>query len=405
MSVVLAIVHHQVFGGPHNQVLRLRHALAERGWETIAVLPDFPGNAAERLRAGGVKVIQMPLHKPRKSLNPLRHLELLFGFVPEVANLRRIIREQRADLVQVFGPIYPHGAIAAHLEHVPVVWQLLGTFAPLPIRTAFMPAVLYLSDIVMTTGQAIARAHPGASSLGKRLVPFYPPVDTEEFRPDPVRRARAREELGIPPDALLVGTVGNLNWVKGHDLLVRAAALVRQRIPNTFFRILGATTSTQVRYYEEHVRSLAGRLGLLREERLQFVEPGSRVAEFLPAFDLFVLTSRAEGVPTSVLEAMACGLPVVSTDVGAVREVVEEGTTGRVVASRDSHAVAAPIIELLSKPNLRQAMGSAARKIAVERYDISACAETHLAAYKLACHHRSHRHYTKPSKALNRPAD
>ena len=405
MKVLLAVVHHEVFGGPHNQILRLQNSLAERGWETVAVLPDTRGNAAERLRAAGIRVIQTPLHRPRKTLHPGRHVELVFGFLPEIANLRRIIREQHADLVQVFGPIYPHGAIAAHLERVPVVWQLLGTFAPLPVRTAFMPAVLYLSDVVMATGQAIARAHPGVAGLKSRLVPFYPPVDTQEFRPDPLRRAQARQELAVPPDALLVGTVGNFNWVKGHDLLVQAAAVVRQRFPNAFFRILGAATATQARYYDEHVKSLARRLGLLRENRLQFVEPGNRVAEFLPAFDLFVLTSRAEGVPTSVLEAMACGLPVVTTDVGAVREVVEDGRTGRVVAARNSPAVAGAIIELLNDPARRQAMGAAARSAAVERYDTSACAAIHLTAYELACRRKGHQHHTKPAVTLNRPAD
>jgi len=395
MSTVLAVVHHEVFGGPHNQILRLNHALEERGWETIALLPDSPGNASGRLRDTGIRVIQTPLHRPRKSLHPRRHLDLLIGFAPEINNIRRIIREQKVDLVQVFGPIYPHGAVAAHLEGVPVVWQLLGTFAPLPIRITCMPAVLYLADVVMTTGEAIARAHPGAARLKSRLVPFYPPVDTQDFRPDPVRRAWARKELGVAPNALLAGTVGNFNQVKGHDLLVQAAAQVREKIPNSFFRILGAASATQARYYDKHVKSLAGQLDLLQERRLQFVEPGSRVAEFLPAFDLFVLTSRSEGVPTSVLEAMACGLPVVTTDVGAVREVVQEGKTGRVVAARNSRAVAQAIIELLNDSAARQSMGNAARSSAIQRFDTRVCVATHLAAYELACrrcrHHRPER--------------
>lgn len=187
---------------------------------------------------------------------------------------------------------------------------------------------------------------------------------------------------------------------------MQAAALVRQKVPSSFFRILGAATATQARYYDEHVRSLAGRLGLLRGNRLRFVEPGSRVAEFLPAFDLFVLTSRSEGVPTSILEAMACSVPVATTDVGAVREVVQEGRTGHVVASRNSRAVAQAIIELLNDPATRQGMGTDARSTAIERFDTNACAATHLAAYELACRRKNRKHHPDPAvTTLNRPSD
>lgn len=292
MKTVLAVLHHPVFGGPHNQLVRLGKPLAARGWTTIAVLPEEQGNAAERLRAGGIKVVRTPLHRPRKSLHPGPHLALMSGLFREIASLRGIIREQRADLVQVFGPLYPHGALAAHLEGVPLVWQLLGTFAPYPIRLAMMPAVLYLSDVVMTTGLSIAWQHPGVRRLKERWVPFYPPVDTEEFRPDPSRRALAREELGIPPEGILVGTVGNFNRIKGHDFFVHAASYVQERFPKAFFRILGAHTPTQASYYDVKVRRVAERLGLLRNDRLRFVEPGDRVAELLPAFDLFVMTLR-----------------------------------------------------------------------------------------------------------------
>ena len=388
MKTVLAVLHHPVFGGPHNQLVRLSKPLAARGWTTIAVLPEEQGNAAERLRSAGIKVVRTPLHRPRKCLNPGPHLALMSGLFREIAGLRGIIREQRADLVQVFGPLYPHGALAAHLEGVPLVWQLLGTFAPYPIRLAMMPAILGLSDVVMTTGLSIARQHPGVRKLKHRWVPFYPPVDTEEFRPDPSRRALAREELGIPAEGILVGTVGNFNRVKGHDFFVHAASYVQARFPMAFFRILGAHTPTQASYYDAKVRRVAERLGLLRSDRMRFVEPGGRVAELLPAFDLFVMTSRAEGVPTSIVEAMACGIPVVAADVGAVREVVKHGVTGIVVPGRDARAAAGAIADLVVDPSRRLAMGAAGRMQAMKHFHTSICVETHLTAYQLACRRR-----------------
>jgi glycosyltransferase involved in cell wall biosynthesis len=384
MSIVLAVVHHPTFGGPHNQLLRMSRPLLTYGWETVVLLPEEPGNAAERLRAGGITVFQVPLHRPRKSFSLKPHWELVSGFFPEIAAVRRVIREICADVVQVIGPMYPHGAFAARREGVPVIWQLLSNFAPLPIRCAMMPMVLYLSDVVMTTGTAIAHAHPGVTRLGSRWVPFYPPVDSAAFRPDPGQRAIAREELEIPANAILVGTVGNFNWQKGHDIFIQTAAHVQQRYPDVFFRLLGATTPSQTEYYDKNVKKAAERLGLLRGGRLKFFEPGPRVAELLPAFDIFLMTSRAEGVPTTILEAMACGIPVIATDVGAVSEIIENGVTGRVVPPYDPKAAADAILHFLQNPATRVAMGSAARARAVERYDTEICVRTHQAAYSLA---------------------
>jgi glycosyltransferase involved in cell wall biosynthesis len=389
VRVVLAVIHHNIFGGPHNQVLRLHRPLLDRGWQTVAVLPAEPGNAAERLRMGGVEVLQIPLHRPRKTWRPGAHVGLVLGALPEVVALRCAIRSEGASLVQVFGPLYPHGAVAARLEGVPVVWQLLGTFAPAPVRLAMMPAVLTLSDVLMTTGFSVARAHPGARTLGRRLVPFYPPVDATEFRPDPARRAQARRELGVPPDGLLIGTVGNFNRTKGHEIFVRVASEIRRFTSKVHFRILGADTPTHSAYYESHVRDLAERLGLLSNDVLRFADPGARVAEFLPGFDIFVLTSRSEGVPTSALEAMSCGLPVVATDVGAVREVVKDGITGRVTSAGKPHAIASAILDLIHDPNLRSSMGFAGRRRAVEKYDTEVCVRTHLAAFEMAIAHRA----------------
>ena len=403
MSVALAVLHHPVFGGPHNQLLRLAAPLSARGWETVVVLPDAPGNAAERLRAAGLRVLQIPLHRPRKTLHLRPHADWILGFLPEIRALRRIIREQRADVVQVAGPMYPQGAIAARLEGVPVVWQLLSSFTPFPLRCLAMPLVLSLSDAVMTTGTRTARAHPGAVHLGNRLIPFFPPVDTQEFRPDPVRRVMARQELGVSEDTLLVGTVGNCNWQKGHDLLVRAAPALKPRFPRVAFRILGSVTPTQASYYDAHVKQLAARLGLLQDGFLKFVEPGPRVAELLPAFDLFVMPSRAEGIPTSILEAMSCALPVIATDVGGVREVVEEGVTGRLVGPGASPALAAAILDLLQNPSLRAQMGATARQRAVERYDTGICVEKHLAAYELARLRRQENSGQRASEAKRLP--
>lgn len=390
---VLFVIHYPVFGGPHNQALQLAGALRERGWDMLVVLPDEPGNAAVRLRKRGIEVIQMPLSRLRASPDPRHHLRLLTGFASQVQAIRHVITERRVDLVLVGGLPNPHAAVAASLEKVPVVWQILDTRVPRMLRPMLMPLVLSLADAVMTTGGRVAGQYPGAFRLGERLVPFCPPVDTDEFRPDQKRRVTARVELGIPEDALLIGTVGNLNPQKGHEYLVRSAARVLRTFPDTHVRILGAHTPTHARY-EARLREESAALGLIQGGRLRFQDPGARVAQLLPAFDVFLLTSvpQSEGIPTVILEAMACGVPVVAADVGGVREVLEDGVTGLIVPPLDPDAVALATARLLADPRLRHRMGKAGRERAVANWGISSCVETHLHAFEVAMRHHRARH-------------
>jgi glycosyltransferase involved in cell wall biosynthesis len=389
---VLHVIHYPLFGGPPNQALRLAAPLAARGVATSVVLPNEPGNASERLRVAGIQVVHLPLHRLRAVPNPLVQTRFLVSIPGEVAALRRVIREQSVDVVQVSGLVNPHAAIAAHLERTGVVWQLLDTRPPMLLRRLLMPWVISLADIIMTTGVGVARVHPGATDTGVRLVPFYPPVDTSVFKPDPDRRASARAELGIAPGTLLVGTVANLVPQKGLEHFVAVADALHSRRAGLQFVILGSATKSQ-RAYEVSVRRLVEASDVGKAGALPVIDPGERVAELLPALDLFLLTSvpRSEGVSTTVLEAMATGIPVVSTDVGALSEVVLDGVTGRIVSPLDDVAMAEAVWALLDDAEARTRMGLESRRRAVEFYDVEVCADTHLRAYELAARRASRR--------------
>lgn len=389
MPKVLAIIQTPVFGGPHNQMLNLVKPLAEQGWDTTVVLPPEKGTGIERLSAVGIPFIQTPLHRLRATVNPKTHLELLTGFFPEVRLLEDIIRHQQADIVQICGLMSLHGGIAAKRQGIPIVWQLLSTFAPPPLRQLLSYYVTRTADVVMTTGQKIAQMHPGISQLGDRVIPFFPPVDTDRFRPDVGQRMRARAELGVPDEGILIGTVGNRSRQKAHHRMIEAFAYLQKPYENLHFRILGAHTPSNADYYQNEVMKRAENLGLLASQQLQFVEPGNRVVDFLPAFDIFVLTSLAEGTPTAIIEAMACGVPVVAMDVGGVGELVINGKTGLLVKSTDPIVFAQTVEKLVQDDALRKQMGENSRRHAVEHFSISQCVNLHRLAFERAIrHHR-----------------
>jgi glycosyltransferase involved in cell wall biosynthesis len=384
----LFATHSPIFGGPHNQALRLSAPLANRGWETIVLLPEESGNAAQRLKAAGVEVVQIPLQRLRARADPFLQLRFALGFYGEVAQIRRVIRKFGIDLVVVGGLVNPHAAIAASLEGVPVVWQLLDTRAPAVLRAALMLLVNRLADVILTTGIEVAGRHPKALAFGDRLIPFFPPVDIGLFKPNQVQRVAARAELGLGEGDLVVGNVSNLNRQKGHDTFVAAAVHVRRRFPAVRFMILG----TSYEHHSSYTRTLwnkAGSDGLRLGRDLIVRDPGSRVAELASAMDIFWLTSepRSEGIPTVVEEAMALGLPVVTTDVGAVREAVHHGVTGFVTPPRRPQTIAEVTYPLLEDPTLRKRIGETARQWAVEHCDTEICADTHLKAFEMAMRH------------------
>ena len=239
MIRVLSIIHYPIFGGPHNRNAQVAPLLKNEGVETTVLLPVEPGNASERLRQAGVDVVTIPLARLRAKLNPVYLLRLFVQFWGDVRRIRHAIRERCIDVVQINGLVNAQGAVAARLEGVPVVWQILDTFPPMSLRRLVMPVVRWLADVVMCTGQQVAIEHPGAVGFGDHLVLFYPPVDLTRFVNSTERRLRARELLGLSHDDFVVGTVGNINPQKGHLTLIRAAARLKHLLPKARFVKIG----------------------------------------------------------------------------------------------------------------------------------------------------------------------
>jgi len=392
MRRFLSIIHYSVYGGPHNQALRLAGPLRERGWETLVLLPDEPGNAAERLRAAGVETFTVPLARLRALRSPGPHLRLARNFPRDVSRIASVLESEGADLALIGGVHNSQGAFAARRAGRAVVWQILDTNSPLAFRRLAMRAVTHFADVIMSTGHEVARVHPGALAFGDRLVPYLPPVDVGEFAPDPRRSSAARKELGLGANDLVVGTVNNLNPMKGHLTFIRAAAQVRRQRPNARFLLLGATYQHRSDY-TQMLLDEAESLGLREGTDLLVVDPGSRVSQLAPALDVFWLTSepRSEGIPTTVEEAMALGIPVVAADVGGVREVVDDGVTGFLVPSRDPEALVAATEPLLDDPARRRRMGEAARLRAEADFNLDRCADSHVIAFERAVEHRAAR--------------
>lgn len=385
MKRALYVIHYPVFGGPHNQALVLDAPMRGLGWDTSVVVPDEEGNAFGRLAEAGVDVSSMPLHRIRARLDPRLHLRYATGMRDDVRRLRMVIRRTRADVVVVGGLVNPQAPVAARLEGRPIVWQILDTHLPKPGRVLLMPFVRRASDVVMSTGTAVAAEHPGALAMGPRLVTYFPPVDVARFSRSDAAALEAREYFGFGPHDLVIGNVANLNPMKGHQWLVEAAVKLKRREPRISVLLLGAQYSHHSEYVQRLVATAeAG--GFTQGKDFVLHDPGSQVHRYIHALDVFCLTSepRSEGIPTVILEAMAAGLPVVAADVAGVSEAVVDGVTGSVIPPRDVEAVVKAVTSLIDSPGLRKAFAEAAHARARAEFDVSVCAATHARAFDQA---------------------
>lgn len=271
--------------------------------------------------------------------------------VPRIA---RLLRERRVDILHAHLPYSGVvGRVAARLAGTPaVIYTEHNVQQRYHLLTRLInQATLRLCDVTVAVSAEVRASLLRSPLVGRRTVlTILNGVDVEGLR----RAAAAdgvREEFGILPDRLVVCVVNVFRPQKRLDLWVRAARLIADAEPRATFLVVGDGP------IRPQVRDLAGRLGL--DGRIAF--PGLRhdAARLMAVFDVFMLSSVYEGLPVAVLEAMALGRPVVATRVGGLPGVIQDGRHGFLVPPGDPGALAERVVELLRRPELRQAFGEA----------------------------------------------
>jgi glycosyltransferase involved in cell wall biosynthesis len=266
--------------------------------------------------------------------------------------------------------LYGCDLIHAHMPKAHVLAGLAGSLAHLPaIATVHgMNITSHELGICRATGSHLItvcqEAFVQALAMGvpaERLTLITNGVDLKRFRPVP-RTPAFRAALDIPPDAPLVGFVGRLDHEKGPDLFMRAMAHAFHRHHDLHAVMVGDGMLAG------HLSDLATQLGL--GPRLHMAGQREVDAEVYRSLDLLAQTSRSEGMPLVLLEAMACGVPAVAIAVGGVAEVIEHEATGQIVGAGDWEGVGIKVARLLEQPERLCAMGEAARRRAEERFDL-----------------------------------
>jgi len=247
-----------------------------------------------------------------------------------------------------------------------------------PLRRIFLTNLLYplLFSAEVGVSQAITEGmnqRPLSRLLGRRAECIYNAIDLSRFQSAQVDREAKKRSLGLPPEALVIGSVGRLSEQKGYRYLVEAAAQVLAQEPRARFLIVGDGELA------EQLRAQARELGL--DGRLLFTGPRRDVEELLPMLDLFVSSSLWEGLPTAILESMASGTPVVATGVPGTLELVRPGETGWLAPPGDGKALAEAILQALTDREGRERLAAGAAGI-LHTFSIQAVADAYSRLYE-----------------------
>lgn len=265
--------------------------------------------------------------------------------------LVRLLRRDRIDIVHahMFGSNV-WASVLAPATGVPVLvahehgWSYRGR----PLRQFLDRELIARSANVMI---AVSDEDRRSMIEVERIDPEKIVVLPNGIDPPPREGRDIRTELGFDVDAPVVGSVGSLLPVKGFDVLIESAKLLRERHPKLRVLIIGQGVS------EPDLRRRIAAADLGRTVMLMGPRPRDEVPAFIRAFDVAVCCSRREGCPLSVLEYMAAGKPVVATRVGGLPELVRDGRTGVLVPPEDSGALAAALGSLLADAGRRRDLG------------------------------------------------
>jgi L-malate glycosyltransferase len=345
--------------GGQNQVLVTVLGLRALGHRTVLVA--HPTGELRRRAEEGLDLIP---------LAPRTEMDLAAAW-----RLSRVLRQLQPDIVHAHDP---HGvamaSIALSMTTLPALPRLVAARrVDFHMRRSALSRWKYRQvACFICASEAIRRIVVSDGIPAERTVTVHEGIDLGRVAAAPP--ASLHEELWLPHEAPLVGNVAALVPHKGQRHLIDAAALVLRQQPDARFVIAGEgelrpSLEQQIRQHhlEKHVRLAGFRTDILSLHK---------------AFDVFVMSSVTEGLGTSLLDAMACGKPIVATNVGGIPEVVVDGETGLLVPPRDPTAMAAAVVRLLTDQALRERMGQAGLARVRERFSADIMVANTLKVYE-----------------------
>lgn len=289
------------------------------------------------------------------------HADLIGGIATKIANVIKRIRRTHPLPKLVWG---------IHRSEVPTRHSAITRY------TARLCSILsrYIPDQIVCCAEAARLSHIQFGYDSEKMTVIHNGFDTAKFSPNPEMRLAMLTACHLPNDSLLIGIVGRFNPAKDYDNFLRAAAIAATRLPHARFLMVGKDVDNSNHTLCERIEEL----GLT--DKVTLLGPRRDVVQLMPAFDFLCLSSRTEGFPTVVGEAMASGTPCVATNVGDTALLV--GETGIIVPPADSTALGLALEKMgLATYEKRAEYSMHARRRIIENFSIKSCWDRYFRIY------------------------
>jgi glycosyltransferase involved in cell wall biosynthesis len=374
MTRVLRIITRLNIGGPSIQAIALSERLAARGFDTQLIHGRLGTGEGDMRYLLTSPSLARQLTALRREIAPLHDavglvqvLDALRDFRPHIlhthmAKAGTIGRVAASIYNRTAGRDAPVRVVHTYHGHV-----LEGYFSPARTRT-FLGVERLLAratDRLVAISPRIEQELIAEYRIGRpdqyRVIPLGFDLQRMTAIGEPERRA-ARAALDLKPDAHVISTAGRMTAIKRHDLFLDTARLVADRDRRAIFLLAGDGELRSALEQQARAGGIA--------DRVRFLGWRRDLDTLYAASDVFLLTSRNEGTPVALIESLAAAVPGVSTDVGAVRDVIDSDRLGLVAPFGDARALADHVLALLSDPDRRRRMGEAGRQTVSARYGL-----------------------------------
>ncbi|NQT32161.1 MAG: glycosyltransferase family 4 protein [Candidatus Omnitrophica bacterium] len=352
MKILFVANRSEIFSGGQISLLELLSGLDRSKYEPIVLCPG-EGGMSESIRALGipVSVWEMPT---ARTLN-------VFHIWKKARELKVLIHRSEADIVHANGNRAQfYASLAARGTKASLLWHVREAEKDLFLYDWFLASSAEKIICVSEVAADIRFKHlPG---IQRKVINVYNGVNTSKFYRDEAGRNSVRQEFGIKGNNIFIGIIGLLVPRKGHLFLIKAIKRLSREYPGIRLLIAGKTVNPG---YTESLRRAA------REEKCEdniiFAGERTDIRAILSALDIFVLPSRREGFSRVLLEAMACSVPIVATNITGNSEAVVDGESGLLVPFMDVKAMENAIKHLIKDKDHARKMGENAR-IRVEKF-------------------------------------
>ena len=285
------------------------------------------------------------------------------------------LKQNKYDLIQVNGTPQFKGAIAGKIARTPVLWVLEDTHMPLPIRVLFHLIAKLCADTIVCVGQKVSNQNIKGRLINKKHYEIHAPVNTNIFDPKNVIGKIYIKST----NTIKIGIVAGISKVKGIEYFINMGETICKQYNDIEFFIAGGSLNSQNRYNNK-IKSLVDKTKY--SKRFHFLGFVEDIPKFLKSMDICVFTSITEASPTAIWEALSMEKPVVTTDVGSVRQYIVDGVSGFVVPTGDVISLSSKVSFFIENKEIAEKIGKAGRTVAIESLDVSVAAKNYYKAYR-----------------------